>query len=338
MSQAAYIPELLESINPAYDSIKSPYTVKGKIRFIDLFAGIGGMRLAFEDSNSQCVFSCEWDSHAQKTYQANFHETPCGDINKIQPDEIPDHEILLAGFPCQPFSAIGKREGFLHKTQGALFYSIAKILEAKRTLCFLLENVPGLLTNDQGKTFQIILKTLDELNYDVRYATLDAADFGLPQYRKRIYIVGFNREYLEKRMDFDFPQGNNSTVFINQFLESNATGYSISKHLQQTYLFKKDDGKPQIVDKNSKIKVKTLASTYHKIQRLTGTFVRDGDTGIRLLSERECKAIMGFPDDFIIPVSRTQMYRQLGNSVAVPVVRAIAKKIYLKLGTVIKKI
>ncbi|MFW6316035.1 MAG: DNA cytosine methyltransferase [Cyanobacteriota bacterium] len=338
MLQSAYIPELLESINPAYNSIKSPYTVKGKIRFIDLFAGIGGMRLAFEDSNSQCVFSCEWDSHAQKTYQANFHETPFDDINKIQPDEIPDHEILLAGFPCQPFSAIGKREGFLHKTQGTLFYSIAKILEAKKTLCFLLENVPGLLTNDNGKTFQIILKTLDELNYDVRYATLDAGDFGLPQYRKRIYIVGFNRKYLEKRIDFNFPQGYNNNIFINQFLESNVTGYSISKYLQKTYLFKKDDGKPQIVDTSSHIKVKTLVSTYHKIQRLTGTFVRDGETGIRLLTERECKAIMGFPDEFIIPVSRTQMYRQLGNSVAIPVIRAIAITIYKNLEAVIKKV
>ncbi|AFZ45286.1 DNA-cytosine methyltransferase [Halothece sp. PCC 7418] len=338
MLQTAYIPELLESINPAYDTIKSPYTVKRKIKFIDLFAGIGGMRLAFKNSNSECVFSCEWDSHAQKTYRANFNEIPFGDINKIQPDAIPDHEILLAGFPCQPFSAIGKREGFLHKTQGTLFYSIAKILAAKRTLCFLLENVPGLLTNDNGKTFQIILKTLDELNYDVRYATLDAADFGLPQYRKRIYIVGFNREYLEKRIDFDFPQGNNNTIFINQFLESNLTGYSISKHLQQTYLFKKDDGKPQIVDNSSQIKVKTLVSTYHKIQRLTGTFVRDGETGIRLLSEGECKAIMGFPDEFIIPVSRTQMYRQLGNSVAIPVIRAIAKKIYNNLEAVIQQI
>lgn len=328
----AYIPELLETINPVYLNTKPNYQIKNKtIKFIDLFAGIGGMRLGFSSPNSQCVFSSEWDIHAQKTYYANFKETPAGDITTIPPQDIPDHDILLGGFPCQPFSSIGKREGFLHQTQGTLFYSIAKILEAKQPLCFLLENVPGLVNHQKGKTFSVILKTLDELNYDVRYAILDAGDFNLPQRRERIYIVGFKRDYLKQRIDFEFPKGKANQVFINQFLEEGVSGYSISKHLQNTYLFKKSDGKPQIVDQESEVKVKTLVSTYHKIQRLTGTFVRDGETGIRLLSERECKAIMGFPDSFIFPVSRTQMYRQLGNSVAVNVVRSIAQQIYFAL-------
>ncbi len=332
----ANIPELLETINPIYSYPKSSYLIRDKFRFIDLFAGIGGMRLGFSSPHSQCVFSSEWDSHAQKTYYANFQEVPTGDINTISPHEIPDHDLLLAGFPCQPFSSIGRREGFLHETQGTLFYAIAKILEAKQPISFLLENVPGLITHQNGKTFSIILKALDELNYDVRYMVLDAADFNLPQRRERIYLVGFKRDYLKQRIQFEFPKGKNNEVFINEFLEKGVSGYSISEHLQKTYLFKTDDSKPQIVDQNSRVKVKTLVSTYHKIQRLTGTFVRDGETGIRLLTERECKAIMGFPDSFIFPVSRTQMYRQLGNSVAVPVIRAIAQQIYSSLKQMVR--
>ena len=326
--ERSYISELFESINPSYTLDKPTYVIKNKIKFIDLFAGIGGMRIAFESDISQCIFSSEWDKYARKTYEKNFGEMPYGDINSIAINDIPNHDILLAGFPCQPFSNIGKREGFLHKTQGTLFYTIAKILQVKKPFCFLLENVPGLVTHNQGKTFSIILETLDSLNYDVRYTILDAAQFNLPQVRARIYLVGFQRDYLNSRVEFNFPLGQENEVYIDRFIETNVSGYSISKHLQKTYLFKKDDGKPQIIDRNSKIKVKTLVSTYHKIQRLTGTFVKDGETGIRLLSEAECKAIMGFEDNFLFPVSRTQMYRQIGNSVAIPVIRAIAKEIY----------
>ncbi|MEL4894230.1 DNA (cytosine-5-)-methyltransferase [Crocosphaera sp. Alani8] len=299
-----------------------------QFKFVDLFAGIGGMRLGFSRPFSQCVFSSEWDKYAQKTYQINFREKPFGDINQIDPQHIPDHDLLIGGFPCQPFSTIGKREGFLHETQGSLFYKIAQILQTKKPFSFLLENVPGLVTHDKGKTFDIILKTLDSLNYDVRYSILDAALFKLPQVRERIYLVGFCREYLNERVDFMFPVGQQNDVYINQFVERNMEGYSISQHLQKSYLFKKNDGRPQIVDQNSKVKVKTFVSTYYKIQRLTGTFVRDGETGLRLLSENECKAIMGFPKDFRFPVSRTQMYRQIGNSVAVPVIHQIADRIY----------
>ena len=326
--EQSYISELFERINPSYNLDKPTYVIKDKLKFIDLFAGIGGMRIGFESDISQCVFSSEWDKYARQTYEKNFGEIPYGDINSILPKNIPNHDILLAGFPCQPFSNIGKREGFLHQTQGTLFYTIAKILQEKKPFCFLLENVPGLVTHNKGKTFNIILETLDSLNYDVRYAILNAARFNLPQIRARIYLVGFQRDYLNTRVDFNFPLGQDNEVYIDRFLEKNVQGYSISEHLQKTYLFKKDDGKPQIIDFKSKIKVKTLVSTYHKIQRLTGTFVRDGETGIRLLTEAECKAIMGFEESFIFPVSRTQMYRQIGNSVAIPVIRAIAKEIY----------
>ncbi len=302
--------------------------------FIDLFAGIGGTRLGFEAAGGECVFTSEWDADCKKTYQANFGEIPHGDITKIDKKEIPNYDILVAGFPCQPFSSIGKRQGFMHATQGTLFYDILRILKYKQSngqpSAFLLENVPGLVTHDKGNTFKTILKSLDEIGYKVFYKVLDAADFGVPQQRKRIYIVGLRKD-LFGNTDFDFPQPTGKKAYINDYLEENAKGYSISKHLQESYLFKKDDGRPMIIDQNSRIQVKTLVSTYHKIQRLTGTFVRDGETGLRLLTENECKAIMGFPKDFIIPVSRTQMYRQMGNSVAVPAVIAVAKQIAKKL-------
>lgn len=299
---------------------------KAKFTFIDLFAGIGGTRLGFESAGGECVFTSEWDPHAQRTYQANFGDRPHGDITKIESDEIPDFDVLLGGFPCQPFSSIGKRQGFLHETQGTLFHDVARIIGDKKPKAFLLENVPGLLTHDKGKTFEIIEKTLLELGYTVDYKVLNSADFGVPQQRKRIYIVGFRSDVVNKDFIFEFPEGKKKNVYINQFLEKDAAGYSISKRLQEGYMYKKDDGRPMVVDHSSEIQVKTLVASYHKIQRLTGTFVKDGETGLRLFTEKECKAIMGFPEDFIIPVSRTQMFRQFGNSVVVPVISAIAKK------------
>ncbi len=299
---------------------------KEKFTFIDLFAGIGGTRLGFEKVGGKCVFSSEWDKEAQKTYQANFREIPHGDITKIEVNSIPNFDILVAGFPCQPFSMIGKREGFKNKTQGTLFYDIVRIIQGKEPKAFLLENVKGLTHHDKGNTFKVILETLDELGYHVYDKILDASDFGLPQVRKRIYIVGIKKDLFEDKPNFRFPEGFQNDVYINQFLEENVSDRSISEHLQKTYISKHDDGHPQIVNKNSKVKAKTLVASYHKIQRITGTFVKDGPTGLRLLTEKECKALMGFPEEFKVPVSRTQMYRQFGNSVAVPVVEAIAKE------------
>ena len=295
-------------------------------RFIDLFAGIGGTRLAFEAVGGDCVFSSEWDKDAQKTYAENFGETPHGDITKIKASDIPDFDVLLAGFPCQPFSSIGQRQGFKHQTQGTLFYDVLRILEGKRPAAFLLENVVGLVNHDGGNTFAVILQSLNELGYSVHHQVLDAADYGVPQHRKRIYIVGYDKTRLQRGITHLWPKKSRKHVFIGQFVETGVTDRSISKHLQDGYLFKLDDGRPQVIDRRSKLKVKTLVASYHKIQRLTGTFVKDGPTGMRLLTNDECKAIMGFPKTFKIPVSRTQMYRQLGNSVAVPVVTAIAKE------------
>ena len=302
---------------------------KVKFKFIDLFAGVGGMRIAFERNKCECVFSSEWDAFSQKTYAENFGEMPHGDITQIDEEDIPNHDILIGGFPCQPFSTIGKREGFEHPTQGTLFFDIVRILKKKEPSSFLLENVSGLVNHDGGKTFKEIIRTLEkELGYLVRAKVLDSADFGVPQHRKRIYIVGFHKDVFEKpNFSFNWPDKNAMKVGVGQFVETHEEGYTISKHLQQSYIYKKDDGRPQVINRDSDIQVKTLVSTYHKIQRLTGTFVKDGKTGLRLLSENECKAIMGFPEDFKFPVSRTQMYRQMGNSVAIPVVQKIAKEI-----------
>jgi len=293
-------------------------------RFIDLFAGVGGMRLAFERAAGECVFSSEWDKFSQKTYLANFGETPHGDITQIHERSIPKFDVLVAGFPCQPFSSIGKRQGFSHATQGTMFHEVVRIMRHHRNRVFLLENVSGIQTHDGGKTLEVIENTLTELKYKFDYRVLNAADFGVPQHRSRIYIVGY-KSRRGGRTELDWPVGNKTHRAIGPFIESGIQDHSITKHLQKVYLFKKNDGRPQIVDKSSDFPVKTLVASYHKIQRLTGTFVHDDETGLRLLSENECKAIMGFKKGFKVPVSRTQMYRQFGNSVAVPVVTVLAK-------------
>jgi DNA (cytosine-5)-methyltransferase 1 len=305
---------------------KKTAKVQHGFKFIDLFAGIGGTRIGFESAGGQCVFSSEWDVAAQKTYEANFGEVPAGDITKISTSDIPDFDVLLGGFPCQPFSSIGQRKGFEHKTQGTLFYDVARIIKDKRPKAFLLENVQGLLTHDKGRTLSTILEVLAELDYDVQYRLINAADFGVPQMRRRVYIVGIDRHI--NRIDpstFVFPEGvPGKHVNIGDYVESGVEGYSISKKLQKNYLFKLNDGRPKVLTKDSEGPAKTLVASYHKIQRLTGTFVKDGPTGLRLLTENECKSLMGFPRNFKVPVSRTQMYRQFGNSVVIPVVSAIA--------------
>ena len=305
---------------------------QGQFTFIDLFAGVGGMRLAFQTTGGRCVFSSEWDKHSQKTYQANFGEIPHGDITQIDTESIPDFDILLAGFPCQPFSSIGQRAGFKHETQGTLFYDVLRIIQAKRPAGFLLENVVGLLNHNDGNTFKVIEKNLKAEGYEFFCKVLDSSDFGVPQVRKRIYIVGFDSSRFKSTPDFFWPMPLKRKIGIGKFVEEKIKDHTISKHLQKTYIYKFDDGKPQVIDKDSDFPIKTLVATYHKIQRLTGTFVADGPTGLRLLTVNECKAIMGFPKSFKIPVSRTQMYRQMGNSVAVPVVKAVAKQM---IGTLI---
>jgi DNA (cytosine-5)-methyltransferase 1 len=298
-------------------------------KFIDLFAGIGGFRLGFQRKFSKCVFTSEWDKFAAQTYESNFNEVPFGDINKLDLSQLDDFQILLGGFPCQPFSKIGLRQGFKHKTQGNLFYNIVEVLKIKKPVSFVLENVTGLLHHkSEGEhTIEIMGKVLEELGYEVNLGLLNAADYGVPQNRRRLFFVGFLKDKFNEPTCFKFPKPKRKKNSIKNILERDVKGYSISKRLQKSYIYK-DNKFPEIVDYDSEIIVKTLVSTYHKIQRLTGTFVKDGETGLRLLSKNECKKLMGFPDNFKIPVSRTQMYRQFGNAVVVPVVSAIAEEVY----------
>ena len=204
----------------------------------------------------------------------------------------------------------------------------------------MLENVKGLVSHDKGKTFETIKKSLANEGYELFFQILDSSDYGVPQVRKRIYIVGFDKSKFRGEIDFVWPIPTKRRVGIGKFVEKGIIDRPISKHLQNSYIFKVDDGRPEIIDHNSDFPVKTLVASYHKIQRLTGTFVADGPTGLRLLSTNECKAIMGFPKTFKIPVSRTQMYRQMGNSVAVPVVRLVASQIVetLHSGRTIKRV
>jgi DNA (cytosine-5)-methyltransferase 1 len=329
----------------AHAEARSDTPGSGSFGFIDLFAGIGGIRLAVEDAVVEltggllaptCVLSSEWDTHCQETYRYNFGEVPHGDINTIDLDSVPRASLLTAGFPCQPFSSIGRRQGFEHATQGNLFFRVVDILRHHRRKGYpipalLLENVEGLTTlrHDGQLVIEAVCEELTRVGYTVEYRVLDAADFGVPQYRRRVFIVGIDSRSFGSGpvINWEFPV--TPPKKVGRLLEQDVDGYSITKHLQRVYIRKVDDGRPQLIDRSTEEPVKTLVSTYHKIQRLTGTFVKDGPTGMRLLTRDECRAIMGFPASFEIPawVSRTQAYRQFGNSVAPPVVREVAKRL-----------
>lgn len=297
-----------------------------KPSIIDLFAGIGGVRIAFERAGFETLFSSEWDPHSQLTYAANFGEKPFGDIRDLSSSRLPKFDVLTAGFPCQPFSTIGKRMGFQDDDQGAMFHEILRILSKKKPKAIFLENVVGITTIDGGRTWVDIRSSLQTLGYHIESAVLDSSKFGVPQKRRRVFIVGFRNR---SRMDsFKWPAELEGLADFGPHIEWGAEGYSISKHLQRSYIFKVGHKPPEVIDQLWEGPIKTLVASYHKVQRLTGTFVRDGHTGLRLLSELECKRAMGFPDNFSLPVSRTQMYRQMGNSVAVPIVELLAKEMH----------
>ncbi len=301
--------------------------------FIDLFAGIGGIRLAFEAVGGRCVFSSEWDRFARITYQANFGELPAGDITQIRAEDIPDHDILTAGFPCQPFSiagvtkhkALGNAHGFAHATQGTLFFDVARILHKKRPQAFFLENVKNLRSHDRGRTFEIIRWTLEaELGYHVYYRVLDARTV-VPQHRERIYMVGF-REPIE----FQFPTLPDLHPRVRDILEEDVDPrYTLTDHLWQ-YLqdyARKHRSKGNgfgygLVDPNGI--TRTLSARYYKDG--SEILIPQEGKNPRRLTPRECARLMGFPDAFKIVCSDTRAYRQFGNSVVVPVVQAIAKE------------
>lgn len=293
-----------------------------KFRFIDLFAGIGGIRIPFDKLNGTCVFSSEIDLYCQEAYEANFGEKPYGDITKINPHEIPDHDILLGGFPCQAFSIIGQQKGF-SDTRGTLFFNIEQILREKRPRAFLLENVKQLYTHDGGRTFEIILNQLKSLNYNVFSTILNSLDFGVPQKRERTYIVGFLDD-----VTFKFPEGG-KPYNLASILEDNskipekyiATDYIKNRRLQAV---KNIPEKPSIWHENKSGNISALP--YSCALRASASYSYLLVNGERRLTEREMLRLQGFPDDFKIVCNYTQTRKQLGNSVTVTVIEAIAKQ------------
>jgi len=347
---------------------KQSSATESAFTFIDLFAGIGGIRLPYQQSGGHCVFSSEWDKFSQKTYAANFGELPAGDITKIPVSDIPDHDILLGGFPCQAFSQAGLKNGF-NDTRGTMFFEIQRIIAEKRPKAFMLENVKQLRGHDKGRTLQTILDILEgrneqelsldiplsdetrnalsnKLNYQVFYNVLRAADFGIPQNRERIFIVGFNRDYyqnIDLSRLFNFPTPLYYPTKVGDILENSALineKYTISEKLWQGHIRRKAEHLNKgngfgysLFNKNS-THTNTLSARYYK----DGSEILIDQSELkkrpRKLTPRECARLQGFPENYIVDaVSDAQAYKQFGNSVTVPVIRAVATQLLMAMNT-----
>lgn len=332
---------MLQAIMKQSSSFKTP--TAEQYTFIDLFAGIGGMRLGFERAGCCCVYSNEWNKYSQLTYFANFGDLPEGDITKVNAKDIPDHDILVAGFPCQPFSiagvskknALGRPTGFEDKTQGTLFFDVCRIIKEKRPKAFLLENVKNLCSHDKGNTFRVICDALDELEYDVKYKIIDGQGY-VPQHRERIIIVGFDRRRYGEDAGFDFelhPLEERPTV-ANILEQRVSVNYTLTPHLWeylQNYAAKhkeKGNGFGYGIAPLDGV-TRTMSARYYKDG--AEILIDQGDKPPRRLTPREAARLQGFPDTFKIPVSDTQAYKQFGNSVVVPMVADVAGLIVAKL-------
>jgi DNA (cytosine-5)-methyltransferase 1 len=298
----------------------------GDIKIIDLFAGIGGIRTGFEEYGCESVFSSEWDEPAQKTYQANFDEVPYGDITKIDPEEIPPFDIVLAGFPCQPFSQAGKKLG-LADTRGTLFFDIAKIVEKHKPSVVFLENVKRFRSHDGGRTFETIKTVLEDLGYEVHAKVLNAKDFGVPQNRERIYIVAFLGQ-----TTFEFPKSSGIKTRLGDILEKNVDSkYTLSDKLWSGHQRRKKQHENKgngfgysLFNEDSEY-TSTISARYYKDG--SEILIEQKGKNPRKLTPREAARLQGYDDSFIIPVSDAQAYKQFGNSVAVPVIKALAKEV-----------
>lgn len=303
---------------------------------IDLFAGIGGIRLAFQNLGGYTVFSSEWDKFAQKTYRINYGEIPNGDITKINEMEIPEHDILLAGFPCQPFSQAGLKLGF-EDTRGTLFFDIARIIRAKRPRAFLLENVKQLRGHKEGRTLQTILEVLRSMNYYVpEPEVLCACDFGVPQNRERIIIVGFDRARMNNQNQaFQYPVGEGKPTRVGAVLQDDVDDrFIISDKLYQGHIERRIKHK----DKGNGFGFSMFNADSPYTNTISARYYKDGSEALidrgegqnpRMLTPRECARLQGFPDEFIIPVSNAQAYKQFGNTVSIPVIQAVAEEMLL---------
>ena len=354
--KSQYLGKLKEHLpKPTLDFLKTqsitwdvpfPPSENFSFTFIDLFAGIGGMRLAFQQLGGRCVFSSEWDLQAQRTYMTNFGELPFGDITKIDSKFIPPHDILVAGFPCQAFSIAGFKGGF-EDTRGTLFFDVARIIAERKPKAFFLENVKGLVGHDKGKTLDVILRTLrDDLGYFVPDPkVMNAKDFGVPQNRERIFIVGFQNKKIAER--FSYPKPLKTTKTIADIKEQDTV--PVQYYLSQQYLSTLKAHRKRHSDKGNGfgyeiIDDQGIANAIvvggmgrernllidHRLTDFTpktnikGPVNRDG---IRKMTPREWARLQGFPDKFLIEVSDAQAYKQFGNSVAVPAIRATAQNL-----------
>jgi DNA (cytosine-5)-methyltransferase 1 len=308
--------------------------------FIDLFAGIGGLRLGLQRNGGRCVFTSEWDCNAQKTYHTWYGEMPHGDIRDISPIDIPDHDLLAAGFPCQPFSiagvskkkSLGREHGFKDATQGTLFFHVAEIIEAKRPPVILLENVKNLKSHDKGKTWDVISKTLENLDYVIFNRIIDAAGW-VPQHRERIFIVGFDRRVFGNAPDFSFPESpaGRAPKFRDILEPETPAKYTLTDHLWkylQNYAAKhKAAGNGFGFGMTNLDGIsRTLSARYYKDG--SEVLIPQGQgMNPRRLSPREAARLMGFPDELPIVVSDTQAYKQFGNAVVPLVAEAVGKEI-----------
>mgnify|MGYP000375077951 CR=1 FL=1 len=331
------IKQMLVKVKEVPDHAKEQYT------FIDLFAGIGGMHIAYASAGARCVYSNEWNKYSQQTYYANFGIQPDDDITKVVAEDIPDHDILVAGFPCQPFSiagvskkqSLGRATGFEDKTQGTLFFDVCRILKAKRPKAFMLENVKNLCSHDRGRTFKVIQESLAELNYKVFFQILDGKAY-VPQHRERIVIVGFDMERYGEDINFEFAldPGEKQPV-MRDILETDVSDkYTLSDKLWiylQNYAAKHKaagNGFGYGIAPLDGIS-RTISARYYKDG--SEILIEQRGKNPRRLTPRECARLQGFPDSFKIPVSDTQAYRQFGNSVVVPLMSDVAKLIVAKL-------
>ena len=341
LSDQAFINNAVVSyINKNIIKVKRNSTFK----FIDLFAGIGGMRIAYERAGGECVFSSEWDKKCQETYLKNFGELPYGDITKIEASDIPDHDVLVAGFPCQPFSiagvskknSMGRATGFEDKTQGTLFFDVCRIIKEKRPKAFMLENVKNLKSHDKGNTWKVIEESLRELDYEVFHGIFDGQDF-VPQHRERILIVGFDKKRYGDNIDFQFDYSKPEyKQCLNDILEKEyPEKYILTPRLWQylqDYAAKHKAagngfgyGMPDLNGVS-----RTLSARYYKDG--SEILINRGDGQIpRRLTPRECARLQGYPEEFKIVVSDTQAYKQFGNSVVVPLMSAVANLVVDKM-------
>jgi len=319
--------------------------MKTQYKFIDLFAGIGGTRRGYEAAGAKCVYTSEWDKYAQKTYEANFGDKPQGDIQEIEASSIPDFDILLAGFPCQPFSiagvskniSLGRKHGFDHAKQGNLFFDIARIIGNKRPPAFMLENVKNLVSHDKGNTFKVIMNILqNNLKYKVKYKVIDAKYY-VPQHRERTYIVGFDSKIVPDDFEFEFPEREKTMKLedmpkLKDILEKHVDPkYTLTDNLWaylQKYAAKhKAAGNGfgfGIADPDRS--TRTLSARYYKDG--SEILIAQKNKNPRRLTPKECARLMGFDDEnFEFVVSDMQLYKQFGNSIVVPVVTDIAKRV-----------